>query len=802
MDVFSRIKPYCVALSEVAFRAPEAARPALRALHETLIGVHQSSVPQGLANYIFFPLKPLLKPGISEDTLACVFDLITWLLPTQWFVKGDEMTSQMIILLATSLTRAESEELTHTLIKTSEALFRAAGPHLNVLQAKPSLAHLITLLLDVKKSPEIQKVALDALSTLYTQLDGDSAASFLPGTVSSLKKLMMRSGEKSRVLVAGFKVLSKSICACFDGKRTTYRSEQWQLATESQLILALHDALTHILRSNQLPVQDEASIFCKTILDKTSIAPRIFVEYLLHIDIDLIPPNYTGEIEDLLFLHLDCLIGILQGVDEERKIIMLYQMRRAMSRSGPIARTMCSDRLIPQLIEFVKFTKQSSLITALPHEEEPALEPMLEYLSTDCRDELCRLLSVCELSQPGLFWMGSPERFWIALKLNLPGTYEHAIWHLEKQPELAIQGVIKEARRLGFDYRPELMLNLYPFFTLPNLNIYALTEVSKACQYPSLEAMIVDNADYLVNSLDLAFRSCTFTKQTPLILNALVRLAPEMLELVDDVVNTFFEVLDAYHGFEGIVEDIFDALSGVIDVSAKQPHKSAFTSTIEQQVDPGATEDASFEQRFEEVEEGESSIKEIPEEDVDRDSKSYNMVLQILQKAQIFLSHGNNDIKIRVLALIYAGIPTVATNENKYLPLVHEIWPQLTRRLADDSPFVVSSVLSVMARMITFAGSFMRMRINNDVLPMISEVLHPARDKRGNLLHERREWTGAGRRKVAHAIEQVLQAVVEDGGLRDAERTEVLTVVEDLAGRSEVLRKVLDNAKQIDQVGT
>lgn len=799
---FERLRPLCIALSQVSLSRPNDTFPHLRQLLHELQCIDSHAISQGLGNYIFFPLKPLLGPNVNETVLTETFHIIEWLLPSSWFEHGSQMTVQLLILHTTFLAKAKSEELKDSLIRSCRTLFKVAKHSINDLAGRPTLAHTTMLLMNDTYRLDTQILSLEALTLLYKCLEGDAAASFLPGTVSSLSKVLLKVNQRSRVLAAGLQCLVSSIVKSFIGLPTEYRSEKWASATASQIVLALTPVLSRLLSVEQDIVVNAAADLCLRILSVKTIPSKIFIEFLLQIRPQAIPREHVSEVAMIVETYIDAAPRIFQGVDEQRKINMLNTLSSAFPLLGSTAAQILSAQFISCVHGFLKFRSQSdSTVLIVPEADEAPREPIVEYLSNEARDALAITLGECIPSSP--MEIKSSETLWIAQKTNTP-TYQYAVEHLATQTDLALQSIIQQARAKQYDFRTELIHVLYPLLSYPQPSLYTLNEISTACGYNSIEEMIVENADYIINSLSLAFVTLEITPQTPKILGLLVQLAPRMVELIDDVVATFFDFLDDYHAYPAVVEGIFSGLSGVVKAVANQEPESHFERLIDR---PKAETDQnqsseSLEEAFEEVEDMETtnSARKI-EEDENPDaklSKSYKIVVSIFEKSQLFLSHESDVMKIRILQLIYDGIPVVATNEDKFLPLVHLYWPQLTRRMQDQNPYVVAGVLRVIARTITFAGSFMRMRIKDDVLPFVQDVIQPARDKRGNLVNARKDWEGTGRRKVAEGIQDVLKASIEDGGLVRGERRDVLSLIERLASKSAILAKVLEQAREMD----
>ncbi len=107
------------------------------------------------------------------------------------------------------------------------------------------------------------------------------------------------------------------------------------------------------------------------------------------------------------------------------------------------------------------------------------------------------------------------------------------------------------------EFRPELIDVLYridisrvtrPSATEPrdhHLNILAAS-----CGYSSVSDSIVDNADYMVNSVSLRLNTLDISPASTKVLTMLIHLTgPKLIPFLDDVVKAIFAALDNYHGY-------------------------------------------------------------------------------------------------------------------------------------------------------------------------------------------------------------------------------------------------------------
>ncbi|KAL2024436.1 hypothetical protein VTK56DRAFT_8247 [Thermocarpiscus australiensis] len=148
-------------------------------------------------------------------------------------------------------------------------------------------------------------------------------------------------------------------------------------------------------------------------------------------------------------------------------------------------------------------------------------------------------------------------------------------WRLEA---VALEVAAFAASRLKSDFRPELIDVLYPITTflgsqVPRLRRHAITTlniIAGSCGYESVSDLIVDNADYMVNSISLRLNTFDISPASTKVLTMVIRLTgPRLIPFLDDVVAAIFAALDNYHGYPVLVESLFSVLSEMVAQGVK-----------------------------------------------------------------------------------------------------------------------------------------------------------------------------------------------------------------------------------------
>ncbi|KAK3340737.1 armadillo-type protein [Neurospora tetraspora] len=148
-------------------------------------------------------------------------------------------------------------------------------------------------------------------------------------------------------------------------------------------------------------------------------------------------------------------------------------------------------------------------------------------------------------------------------------------WRIEA---IALEVTAFAASRMKEDFRPELIDVLYPVTTFlgsstPQLRSHAITTlnvIAASCGYKSVSELVVDNADYMVNSISLRLNTFDISPASTKVLVMLIRLTgPRLIPFLDDVVAAIFAALDNYHGYPVFVESLFSVLSEVVTQGVK-----------------------------------------------------------------------------------------------------------------------------------------------------------------------------------------------------------------------------------------
>ncbi|KAF7117416.1 hypothetical protein CNMCM5793_006361 [Aspergillus hiratsukae] len=310
---------------------------------------------------------------------------------------------------------------------------------------------------------------------------------------------------------------------------------------------------------------------------------------------------------------------------------------------------------------------------------------------------------------------------------------------------LALEAVALQAQQLGEAFRPELMDVLYPVLQLlasnnSNLQRHAmvcLEILTNSCRYEDTSTMIIENVDYLVNSVGLKLNTFDVSPYPPQVLFMMVKLCgARLIPYLDDLVDSMFGILDLYHGYPRLVETMFKTLAAIVEEGTRNPSLLAITngevkavdhrkrqyqrlrvSTLAEDLAARRTKRARY--MDEDVEDNEERVshpkqpwKTEPEkvESFDSDnlsdilngdeseeplppprepedeekplSKSHTILLHIVKSIPSHLASPSPYLRRSLLSVLIQGFPALAQNENSFLPVINDLWPAVASKIS------------------------------------------------------------------------------------------------------------------------
>ncbi|XP_054323786.1 TELO2-interacting protein 1 homolog [Pongo pygmaeus] len=397
-----------------------------------------------------------------------------------------------------------------------------------------------------------------------------------------------------------------------------------------------------------------------------------------------------------------------------------------------------------------EYTSQENwyLVTCL-ETEEMGEELMMEYPGLQAitsGEHTCQVTSFLAFSKPSPTICSMNSNIW--------------------QICIQLEGIGQFAYALGKDFCLLLMSALYPVLEkagdqtllISQVATSTMMDICRACGYDSLQHLINQNSDYLVNGISLNLRHLALHPHTPKVLEVMLRNSDaNLLPLVADVIQDVLATLDQFYdkraaSFVSVLHALMAALAQWFPDTGNLGHlqeqslgeegshlnqrpatlKSSTTAEdIEQfllnylkekDVADGNVSD------FDNEEEEQSVPPKVDENDTHPDVETplplqIQIAMDVMERCIHLLSDKNLQIRLKVLDVLDLCVVVLQSHKNQLLPLAHRAWPSLVHRLTRDAPLAVLRAFKVLRTLGSKCGDFLRSRFCKDVLPKLAGSL-------------------------------------------------------------------------------
>ncbi|XP_061217335.1 TELO2-interacting protein 1 homolog [Neopsephotus bourkii] len=337
-------------------------------------------------------------------------------------------------------------------------------------------------------------------------------------------------------------------------------------------------------------------------------------------------------------------------------------------------------------------------------------------------------------------------------------TMNSNIWQMCIQ----LEGVGCFAAVLGKEFRLLLLSALYPVLEkagdktllISETALGTLADVSEACGYGSVQRLINDNSDYLVNGISLGLRQLAQQPRASRVLDTMLRHSDaSLLPLVEDVIQDVLSTLDQCYNsqastFLGVLHSLVTALVQWFGSSCSEEQQQQSTKCQSRTLDPGpqAVTARDMEQFFLDYirqkqiaegdvpDSGDEEADEVPtlakpepsncETEGEAPLPSHaQLAKDVLERCIHLLSDGSLHVRLKVLDVLELCVTVLHPHGNHLLPMAHSVWPALVTRLISDDPLAVLRAFKVLCTLAQKCGDFLRPRFSRDVLPKLTSSL-------------------------------------------------------------------------------
>ncbi|XP_041060297.1 TELO2-interacting protein 1 homolog isoform X2 [Carcharodon carcharias] len=350
------------------------------------------------------------------------------------------------------------------------------------------------------------------------------------------------------------------------------------------------------------------------------------------------------------------------------------------------------------------------------------------------------------------FTRGSHSSYLYSSQSLTVHTMNSNIWQICIQ----LEGIGYFAHVLNKEFRLLLMVSLYPVIEkvgaetllVSQMATRTLVDLCQACGYDSLQELINQNSDYLVNTISLNLRSLTQHPHTPRVISVMFSYSDaSLLPLVDDVVQDILLSLDHYYNEKA--QQIFTVLHSLMSALA---HWFPPKDPVQKKEKPqdkacrsGVTADeiqCFFKEYQKQKHLAEGDIKDIDldkTDDIPDQMEPYissdhpnvkkelpahiQIAKDVMERCIHLLSDKSVKLRLKVLDVLELCVVVLQCNVNELLPMVHRLWSPLVQRLTSDDPLVILRAFKVLCKLADGSGDFLRSRVSKDILPKVTRSL-------------------------------------------------------------------------------
>ncbi|NXP54918.1 TTI1 protein, partial [Heliornis fulica] len=337
-------------------------------------------------------------------------------------------------------------------------------------------------------------------------------------------------------------------------------------------------------------------------------------------------------------------------------------------------------------------------------------------------------------------------------------TMNSNIWQICIQ----LEGVGCFAAVLRKEFRLLLMSALYPVLEkagdktllISETALGTLVDICEACGYDSVQCLINENSDYLVNGISLNLRQLAHQPHASQVLDTMLRHSDaSLLPLVEDVIQDVLSTLDQSYNtqastFLRVLHSVMTALVRWFGSSCGEEHQQRQTAEwLSRTLSQGqqAVTKQEVERFFldyvrqkqiaegnladignEEADEVPPLAKPEPNSDTEGETplpSHAQLAKDVMERCIHLLSDGNLRVRLKVLDVLELCVTVLHPHGNHLLPMAHRVWPALVTRLISDDPLAVLRAFKVLCTLAQKCGDFLRQRFSKDVLPKLTSSL-------------------------------------------------------------------------------
>ncbi|KAK4518886.1 AP-1 adaptor complex mu subunit Apm1 [Mucor velutinosus] len=337
---------------------------------------------------------------------------------------------------------------------------------------------------------------------------------------------------------------------------------------------------------------------------------------------------------------------------------------------------------------------------------------------------------------------------------------------------------------LDQDYLQEQLITiLYPLLAhLGSSNVYihtyaliTLDTMALQCGLDGAKALVIDNIDYIINSISQHISVLTHNARVPLVLKALIHVGGyACINYLDDTVEEIYDALERYSLDEWLCAQLCSVLFEVIQTLEKNipPTTASDESNVTKSPTKGtealvSPQVMSFIQQQDDyvVDEEFRSMEDIGKYFLDRQKKGLHddltldqimeqgnlpmdlpakededveaptddqpipltheqqMAKDIMDKASHFLTVSSPKLRSQILSLLASGVSILSDHPGELNKLVYSMWPSIANRFNDPENYVVLHAARLVEKISQVSTDFLSRNFTVDLWPRFKSLL-------------------------------------------------------------------------------
>ncbi|NXQ92377.1 TTI1 protein, partial [Nyctibius grandis] len=394
---------------------------------------------------------------------------------------------------------------------------------------------------------------------------------------------------------------------------------------------------------------------------------------------------------------------------------------------------------------------KGSIVSILDEYTDQANWYLITSIDTEVSHEHsvpCSGLTACPGGACSSVPLPSPEPHVTARTMN------SNIWQICIQ----LEGVSCFAAVLGKEFRLLLLSALYPVLEkagdktllISETALGTLADICEACGYNSVQCLINDNSDYLVNGISLNLRQLAHQPHASQVLDTMLRHSDaSLLPLVEDVIQDVLSTLDQSYSnqastFLRVLHSVMTALVRWFGSSCGEEHQHGQSRAVSQgqQVVTRQELEQFFLDYVKQKQIAEGNLPDPGDEETDEvppvaklepnnsDTEGEaplpshaQLAKAVMERCIHLLSDGDLRVRLKVLDVLELCVTVLHPHGNHLLPMAHRVWPALVTRLISDDPLAVLRAFKVLCTLAQKCRDFLRQRFSKDVLPKLTSCL-------------------------------------------------------------------------------